>query len=72
MKKKLFVFVAFIALAFGAFISNADGTTVIKDQFASDDLECKWATRETSAGWEAICISTGVGYSCTCGSVKNY
>ena len=34
--------------------------------------ECRWATRETWQGWEAICISTGVGYNCTCGEVKPY
>lgn len=34
--------------------------------------ECRWATREVSNGWEAICISTGVGYTCTCGAVKEY
>ncbi len=33
---------------------------------------CKWATRETSSGWEAICISSGVGYVCSCGDVKPY
>ena len=33
---------------------------------------CRWATRETWQGWEAICISTGVGYDCTCGEVKPY
>ncbi len=34
--------------------------------------ECKWATRETWQGWEAICIETGVGYVCECGDVKPY
>ena len=33
---------------------------------------CRWATRETWQGWEAICITTGIGYSCTCGEVKPY
>ncbi len=33
---------------------------------------CRWATRETWQGWEAICISTGVGYECSCGSTKPY
>lgn len=33
---------------------------------------CRWATRETWQGWEAICISTGVGYDCSCGEVKPY
>jgi hypothetical protein len=33
---------------------------------------CQWASRETWQGWEAICIVTGVGYDCPCGSVKTY
>ena len=32
----------------------------------------KREARETSQGWEAICISTGVGYVCHCGDVKPY
>ena len=34
--------------------------------------ECRWATRETSSGWEAICIMTGIGYVCQCGAVTPY
>ena len=33
---------------------------------------CNWATREVSAGWEAICINGGPGYACDCGDVKPY
>ena len=32
---------------------------------------CRWATRETWQGWEAVCIDTGVGYDCSCGKVKS-
>ena len=34
--------------------------------------DCRWATRETWQGWEAICIKTGVGYDCECGDTKPY
>ncbi len=34
--------------------------------------DCRWATRTTWQGWEAICISSGVGYNCSCGSTKPY
>ncbi|MFP4022930.1 MAG: hypothetical protein ACLFVR_00275 [Thiohalospira sp.] len=55
---------------------TATYTAISKDQpqglTVDKGLTCKWATRETSSGWEAICISTGVGYSCTCGAVKPY
>ena len=36
------------------------------------NFECRWATRETWQGWEAICIRTGVEYICVCGDVKPY
>lgn len=36
-------------------------------------FSCKWGTRELGGGtWEAICIKTGVGYSCDCGDTKLY
>lgn len=38
----------------------------------SASFSCRWGTREVSNGWEAICIKTGVGYSCECGDVKYY
>lgn len=34
------------------------------------DGKCRWGTREVSGGWEAICIVSGVGYTCSCGEVK--
>lgn len=44
------------------------------EALASSDVvgHCNWATREVSAGWEAICIKGGPGYECTCGDVKKY
>lgn len=59
-------------LAIPVLVASAQSHQLIEleDQIAGDN--CKWGTREVSAGWEAICISTGVGYTCSCGSVKKY
>ncbi len=69
MKKKLIIgaiFLSTLSFTFSAFSNDNDNDCI------EPEMECRWATRETSSGWEAICIETGVGYICTCGSVKQY
>ena len=84
MKKKvlsgLFALALLVATGYGVnkSMKNEAGLSVL----AMNNVEalaqneggdgCRWATRETSQGWEAICIITGVGYDCTCGDVKPY
>jgi hypothetical protein len=72
MKKRILFFAFAIMLAIPALVASAQNheLTEQEDQISGDS--CKWASREVSAGWEAVCISTGVGYTCTCGSVKKY
>lgn len=39
---------------------------------SDDETVCKWSTRQTGGVWEAYCHADGVGYTCTCGTVKTY
>uniref|UniRef100_UPI002598310D NVEALA domain-containing protein n=1 Tax=uncultured Parabacteroides sp. TaxID=512312 RepID=UPI002598310D len=74
MKLKIFWAVLFtaIAVAAGWNYSQSQNEVELSD-LALANVEalasgegggsCNWATREVSAGWEAICISGGPGYS---------
>jgi len=71
MKKPILVKALFCLLTI-TLLGSFDVTNVNADHKVIEGGNCKWATREVSAGWEAVCISTGVGYSCSCGTVKKY
>lgn len=83
MKKKIFgaVIIAAMVLTAGWNFNQSKNEVVLSD-LALSNIEalaqdtgsgsCNWGTREVSAGWEAICINGGPGYSCTCGLVKPY
>jgi hypothetical protein len=84
MKKKILsgVFALTLLVATGYGVNKSMNSNVNLSDLTLKNVEalaqseggggCRWATRETWLGWEAICISTGVGYDCTCGSVKPY
>ena len=83
MKKKILYAVACVALAaIAGWNYQQSKQNVELSDLALENVEalasgegsgsCNWATREVAAGWEAICISGGPGYSCHCGDVKRY
>ncbi|MDR2917540.1 MAG: NVEALA domain-containing protein [Tannerella sp.] len=85
MKKRIWQLILSIAIVVAAgWNIHQNRSEVELSEFAIENVEalaggetggsgeCQWATRQTSGGWEAICIRTGVGYNCTCGDVKPY
>ncbi|WP_298552307.1 NVEALA domain-containing protein [uncultured Parabacteroides sp.] len=83
MGKRIIGVIAFAAIAVAAGWNYQQNTNEVElSDLALRNVEalangeesgaCNWATREVSAGWEAICINGGPGYSCTCGEVKSY
>lgn len=73
-------FVAFVAVAGWNYQQSKQDLELLDlaleniEALANSDAvgKCNWATREVSAGWEAICIKGGPGDECTCGDVKKY
>ena len=83
MKKKILIFTSICVVAIASLVNiNFNNYSLISDtslgnisimaEAQAEGGTCRWATRETSQGWQAICISSGVGYYCNCGDVKNY